>query len=618
MTSDPKAPGAPAIILSYEETDDSDSAEVTVHVRIKVLTDGGLDAANLHIPTGVVQNDAFEQLFQARTIHRDGTIIPYTKSTQNTHEDEDASEKIIAVPAVQVGSIVEYAFHFASQNTLVSSLSGYYFPIWRVQRAYFVRSARFVLKTNPLLRPESLRWVATLPPGVNLQRAKGHVELNVQDVPAIPDEEFMPPRSVTFYNVRFFLWSPDWGNYWGETGSKVDDSWQDFYRPSKTLVNVVKASLAPTDTDEQKLRKLYALVENLENTDLTRSRTQREDKQAGLKEAHNSEDIWNRRRGSSDQLTLLFIALCRAAGYHAYPMAVASRDHAVFDQNVLSWSQVDSMLAIVMVNGREHFFDPGTRLCPFAHLAPWHSDVIGVSSEDKLIKIRSTPPQSFAEDRIERRADLDLAPNGAVTGKVMVAWTGLAGLSLRRQALREDEQAAQTAVEKRIQEQVPAGVELKLVSLKGLADGEVPLIAEFEVSGTLGIATQKRVLVPAQFFQSTAKPLLSPASRTAPVSFPEAYALRDQLQIHLSPQLSVETLPEARTLSVQADAAYNTQAQISQKDPRLVVSQRIFILKRIDWKPEEYASLHTYFGQLASHDQDQIILHLNPAQADAR
>jgi hypothetical protein len=69
MTSEPKAPGAPAILLSWEEHDDANSAEVVVHVRLKVLTEGGLSAGTLDLPDGVVSNDTLRQIFFARTIH---------------------------------------------------------------------------------------------------------------------------------------------------------------------------------------------------------------------------------------------------------------------------------------------------------------------------------------------------------------------------------------------------------------------------------------------------------------------------------------------------------------------------------------------------------------------
>jgi hypothetical protein len=45
---------------------------------------------------------------------------------------------------------------------------------------------------------------------------------------------------------------------------------------------------------------------------------------------------------------------------------------------------------------------------------------------------------------------------------------------------------------------VPHDVQLKLVALKGLDTYNTPLTAAFTVSGQLGGATGKRILIPAQ------------------------------------------------------------------------------------------------------------------------
>ena len=66
MTSDPKAPGAAAIVLSYDETDDAESAEVFLHVRLKILTEGGLDAGTIELPERIVRNDEFDRKVAAR------------------------------------------------------------------------------------------------------------------------------------------------------------------------------------------------------------------------------------------------------------------------------------------------------------------------------------------------------------------------------------------------------------------------------------------------------------------------------------------------------------------------------------------------------------------------
>src|SRR5258707_821015 len=49
MASDPKAPGAAAIYLYREETEDDPHAFRTIYARIKVLTEAGKSAAVVHI-----------------------------------------------------------------------------------------------------------------------------------------------------------------------------------------------------------------------------------------------------------------------------------------------------------------------------------------------------------------------------------------------------------------------------------------------------------------------------------------------------------------------------------------------------------------------------------------
>lgn len=609
MKAEPKAPGAPAVVLSLEQTDDGESAELMIHVRIKVLTEGGISAGNIEVPSGFdgnVEHDFLDKFF-ARTIHADGTVIPFVASASSTVKKDDGTTAI-ALPQVQVGSIVEYVIHYAGRNTLYTELIGYYAPDWDLQGKYFVRSAHYELKVPDALDKDSTRWVANLPPGAALKRTKNRIDLDVNDLPASPDEPDMPPTSAAAYGVRFFYYQGSRDKYWGDTGGDVDYWWSEFDKPTKTLQGVVHDLVLPGDSDEVKLHRLYNAVEKFENTDLTRARSRSEDVKNKVHEINNSDDVWNSKRGNSEELTLLFIALARSAGYQAYPMAVASRGKAVFDQNVLTWSQLDSMVAIVTVNGHEIYFDPGTRMCPFAHVASWHSNVVGVSTEAKLVKIRMTPTEAAKAARTERLVDVTLAPDGSVTGTVKISWSDNAALLLRQQAIREDEQAVKTAVEKQIQGEVPVGVEVKLQSVEGLGDGDVPLVAHLTVSGKMGQATRKRIVLPAQFFASTAKPVFVGDTRTQPIAFPEAYTGRDKMTLRMPTGFVVESLPQGRSLATAKDSGYASNAVPAQDDGTVIVTQRAFSLNRVDYKLDEYRGLRQYFQQVADYDQDQIIL----------
>jgi hypothetical protein len=78
-TSDPAAPGAPAIIL-YRQVDRDDSSPRTPHeynyVREKIFTEEGRKNADVDIP--FIKDQYTIHNIRARTIHSDGSIVNST------------------------------------------------------------------------------------------------------------------------------------------------------------------------------------------------------------------------------------------------------------------------------------------------------------------------------------------------------------------------------------------------------------------------------------------------------------------------------------------------------------------------------------------------------------
>jgi hypothetical protein len=76
MTSDPAAPGADAVYLYREETTNDNYHTRTVYERLKILTEKGKDYADREID---YEGRVFHITeLQGRTIHSDGTIVPFT------------------------------------------------------------------------------------------------------------------------------------------------------------------------------------------------------------------------------------------------------------------------------------------------------------------------------------------------------------------------------------------------------------------------------------------------------------------------------------------------------------------------------------------------------------
>jgi hypothetical protein len=112
MTIEPKAPGAPAVIL-YRQVDRDDSNVHTPneynYVREKILTEEGRKYADVEIPVYKGRWDVVN--IRARTIHPDGSIVNFDGKVYEKEIVKTRGLKYLAktftFPDVQPGSIIE-------------------------------------------------------------------------------------------------------------------------------------------------------------------------------------------------------------------------------------------------------------------------------------------------------------------------------------------------------------------------------------------------------------------------------------------------------------------------------------------------------------------------------
>jgi hypothetical protein len=165
MTSEPKAPGAPAIIL-FREVDRDDrglTAHEDVYFRIKILTEEGRKYADIEIPflkgIGNIIN------IHARNIKPDGTIVDFNGKAFDKSIVKARGVKYMAktftLPDVQVGSLLEYYYtEDLAEYQIINSH-------WILSNELFTKKAKFTL--NPYTSnymPINLRWSWNqLPPG---------------------------------------------------------------------------------------------------------------------------------------------------------------------------------------------------------------------------------------------------------------------------------------------------------------------------------------------------------------------------------------------------------------------------------------------------------------------
>src|SRR6202453_1472592 len=140
MTEDPKAPGAAAVYLNFEETTDDPLHYHSVYARIKVLSEKAKDLDTVDLP--YIQRNTQITDIKARTIHSDGTVIPLIGKPEDLliakSGDRQVDRKVFNLPSVEVGSILEYRYQVRYDDNHYSS------PSWDIQHEYFVHKARYV------------------------------------------------------------------------------------------------------------------------------------------------------------------------------------------------------------------------------------------------------------------------------------------------------------------------------------------------------------------------------------------------------------------------------------------------------------------------------------------
>lgn len=616
MTAEPKAPGAPAIILfrQVDRDDHMPNAHEDVYFRIKILTEEGRKYADIEIPFFKEQGDVVT--LHARTIKPDGTIVNFSgkafdKSIVKTRGVKYMA-KTFTLPEVQVGSIIEYSY--------TSDLNDVWNSHWILSNELFTKSAKFSLKpyTNDYYHV-GVRWTwHNLPAGTaQPAEAPNHVvNLEVRDVPAFHAEDYMPPENELKSRVDF-IYSDDFAEtdpdkYWKKLGRKRNEQLESFIGKHKVMEQAAAEIITAGDSSETKLQKIYARVQQLRNTSYEAEKSEQEQKRDKEKDPGNVETVWKKQYGSAGELTWLFLALARAAGFEAYGMWVPDRQNYFFSPQTMEGRRLDANVVVVKLNGKDVFCDPGAAFTPFCML-PWvETGVTGLKlDKDGGSWLQTTLPEA-AESRIQHKGELKLSDTGDLEGKLTVTYTGLEASHRRVEERLADDAARKKFLEDDVRELVPVACEVELTNQPDWKSSTPPLVAEFtlKVSGWLS-AAGRRALLPVGLFSATEKHLFDHADREYPIYFEFPFQRVDDVIVELPLGWQISMLPTPQKQDAHV-IVYTMQAEDNKGTLHLNRTLNVDILML---EQKYYAALRKFFQVVRTGDEEQVILQPGGATA---
>jgi len=608
MTSDPKAPGADAVYLYREEKTDDQAHLHSFYERIKVLTDKGKDLATVKTPYefGKVQIAAI----QGRTIHADGTVVPLKAKPSDLldfkNNDHQFKQIVFTLPDAQVGSILEYRLQIHYGDDEARS------PDWIIQRPYFVHKAHYSFDpwynsgntvTNSRGEPmEGLMYSKRLGGTGDVERDKNNrFTLDLSDIPALPNDDWMPPLNTIQWSVVFYYsYANTADEYWAREGAHWAKDVDHLAAPSGTVKQIASGIVAAGDSDEAKARKLYAAVMKMQNRDFVGNSMA---SHGAIKDAAG---VLKAGSGSSNELALLYIALARATGLKAWPMQVVNRDRATFEPTYLSMGQFDDFIVIVQIEGKEVYLDPGEKMCPFGCLHWKHELATGIRMSGNNTAIETTPAGAAKSADIQRTADVTFDEHGNVQGSVRLVITGQEALYWRQLSQQNERNELKKQFNDWMRESLPEGVVADFDHFDGLEDYDANLVAASSLSGTIGSTTGKRLIIPGIFFESRGKhPFVAQETRTVPIDLRYAAMEEDEATYHLPAGTSIDSSPKAANLSWGDHATFAIR---SSSAAGTVKTTRDLIRNSAVLDAGYYPMLRNFYLQMSQADQQQIVL----------
>lgn len=610
MTSEPKAPGAPAIILfrQVDRDDRGHTAHEDVYFRIKILTEEGRKYADIEIPYWRQQGDIVN--LRARTIEPDGTVVNFSGKAFDKSIVKARGVKYLAktltLPDVQVGSVLEYYYTTDfSENFVFDSH-------WILSNELFTRNAKFSLKpyTNDYL-PWNVRWTWSRLPAGTAQPAESpnHViNLEANNIPAFQTEDYMPPENEMKSRVDF-IYSQDTlerepDKYWKKIGKKRNEQLESFIGKRKAMDDAVAQIVSPGDSPEVKLQKIYARVQQIRNTSYEERKSEQEQKRDKEKNPENVEAIWKKQYGNGLELTWLFLALARSAGFEASGMWLADRSNYFFDPQTMDGGRLDSNVVVVKLNGKDVFFDPGSAFTPYGML-PWYETAVNGLKLDKDggTWLETSLPTSGASG-IQRKAELKLNETGELEGKLTVTYTGLEASQRRREERLADETERKKFLEDEVREAIPIACDVDLTNQPDWKSSS-SLVAEYSLKVTGWVSgAGRRALLPVGLFAAPEKRLFDHAERVHPIYFEFPFQRSDDVSIDLPLGWQIATVPKPENL----DAKAITYALEAKNDKGTLHLNRVLNVDVMLLPADKYLTLRKIFQIVRTADEEQVIL----------
>jgi len=153
-----------------------------------------------------------------------------------------------------------------------------------------------------------------------------------------------------------------------------------------------------------------------------------------------------------------------------------------------------------------------------------------------------------------------------------------------------------------------------VTDIKNIEDYEKPLLVNYEVKGSIGTPTGKRLVLPVELFAAESRAAFPHDKRELPVYFEYPVSMQDAIRIRLPKSLAIEASPASSKFDFKGNAMYSLNVAPAADN---ITVRRNFASAAVVVPTANYQELRTFYSQFEAKDKDSVVLKVAPVEASA-
>jgi hypothetical protein len=631
MKSCPIDADAPAVVL-FDKGEVTNSylsstgfnIEFSRHIRIKIFNKTAYDLAN-----AAIFYFSSQKIYDLKAVCynvENGKLVETELEKANIFDEKITRSRLLrkfSIPAVREGSIIEYKYRLVSSGDIGLPTDEWAFQRIAVPTLWsefessiptFIDYGKISQGWVPFLVAEESEATEKIP-GERIEYNVKRMHFIQQNVPALKPEPHVGSLndylSKIFFDIKTIFnidvvpsggiyritngMYKEYNNTWIKLGKEMlEDAYQDPIKSSKYTENLLKECIVQKVTPADKTAGIYEYI--------GKNFTVREWDYVWM--TQEIEKLTKERKGTPTELNILFINLLRKADITAWPVMISTRSHGHIHPARVSPDAFDRVIAAVDLGEKEPLLIDVTS----------YPNPIGLLDEEDLnqqgLVLKSKefidwmPLQSSVGNRSAVMGELQIKPEGGLSGKVSYSESGY-GSVINRQQIKEKD--ARHALSQHFAAWATEGKfsELTVQNAENWQDPTLKMDFNLETSGHLTASGNKYYLDPTLGLGNRENPFKNP-ERKFNIDFGAPHDETYIFTYKIPAGYKVEEAPKSAKVTF-AENGLSFEYRIDQTPEQLKLLIKLrFRTTYIG--ATEYESLKQFYTAMLSKMEEQVVL----------